>query len=57
MGAYISFTYYSGEEEIGIMYIMLDENLMATDDVSFTYNNGKEINGYAVIRLAQNAYN
>ena len=53
IGAYLSVTYYKKNKQLAVLYFMLDEELIGTQDVRLEFSNGKEIDSWDVIRYAQ----
>lgn len=53
IGAYLSVTYYKKNKQLAILYFMLDEELIGTQDVRLEFSNGKELDSWDVIRYAQ----
>ena len=53
IGAYLSVTYYKRNKQLAILYFMLDEELIGTQDVRLEFSNGKELDSWDVIRYAQ----
>ena len=51
--AYLSVTYYKKNKQLAILYFMLDEELIGTQDVRLEFSNGKELDSWDVIRYAQ----
>ena len=53
IGAYLSVTYYKNDKQLAVLYFMLDEELVGTQDVRLEFSNGKELDSWDVIRYAQ----
>lgn len=53
IGAYLSVTYYKNDKQLAVLYFMLDEELVGTQDVRLEFSNGKELDSGDVIRYAQ----
>lgn len=53
IGAYLSVTYYKRNKQLAVLYFMLDEELIGTQDVRLEFSNGKELDSWDVIRYAQ----
>jgi hypothetical protein len=53
IGAYLSVTYYKNDKQLAVLYFMLDEELVGTQDVRLEFSNGKELDSLDVIRYAQ----
>lgn len=53
IGAYLSVTYYKNDKQLAVLYFMLDEELVGTQDVRLEFSNGKELNSWDVISYAQ----
>lgn len=53
IGAYLSVTYYKKNKQLAVLYFMLDEELIGTQDVRLEFSNGKELDSWDVIRYAQ----
>ena len=53
IGAYLSVTYYKNDKQLAVLYFMLDEELVGTQDVRLEFSNGKELNSWDVINYAQ----
>ena len=53
IGAYLSVTYYKNDKQLAVLYFMLDEELVGTQDVRLEFSNGKDLNSWDVISYAQ----
>ncbi|EHI78655.1 hypothetical protein HMPREF9093_01085 [Fusobacterium sp. oral taxon 370 str. F0437] len=53
IGAYLSVTYYKNDKQLAVLYFMLDEELVGTQDVRLEFSNGKKLNSWDVISYAQ----
>lgn len=53
IGAYLSVTYYKNDKQLAVLYFMLDEELVGTQDIRLEFSNGKELDSGDVIRYAQ----
>jgi len=53
IGAYLSVTYYKNDKQLAVLYFMLDEELVGTQDVRLEFSNGKELNSWDVINYIQ----
>ena len=53
IGAYLSVTYYKNDKQLAVLYFMLDEELLGTQDVRLEFSNGKELNSWDVINYIQ----
>ena len=53
IGAYLSVTYYKNDKQLAVLYFMLDEELVGTQDVRLEFSNGKELNSWDVISYSQ----
>ena len=53
IGAYLSVTYYKNDKQLAVLYFMLDEELVGTQDVRLEFSDGKELNSWDIISYAQ----
>lgn len=53
IGAYLSVTYYKNDKQLAVLYFMLDEELVATQDVRLEFSDGKELNSWDIISYSQ----
>ena len=53
IGAYLSVTYYKNDKQLAVLYFMLDEKLLGTQDIRLEFPNGKELKSWDVINYIQ----
>ena len=53
IGAYLSVTYYKNDKQLAVLYFMLDEELVGTQDVRLEFSNGKELKSWDIINYIQ----
>ena len=53
IGAYLSVTYYENDKQLAVLYFMLDEKLLGTQDIRLEFPNGKELKSWDAINYIQ----
>ena len=53
IGAYLSVTYYENDKQLAVLYFMLDEKLLGTQDIRLEFPNGKELKSWDIINYIQ----